>query len=236
MNFRIRSKYLSQCVRATRIHPIVPGMEICKQIFEEQVTFGNEGGPKEGRVTTYYPVYQYKPEERGYMPLQDSRGLLAALDGLGLPSNTEFAMRFLIRHDLLKDSEDAFSPLLDPGIDQQIINDRPKLVQDLAEYWNCGLEVKLQNLADDQSKVRPDVAGLIVNITAKRILCPDRSVSTRLMRSLRLALEDCHELEEVQELANDFFQCGRTYGELSAVFYQLLKDDFLDVCKYRVRM
>ena len=94
----------------------------------------------------------------------------------------------------------------------------------------------MQNLADDQSKVRPDVAGLIVNNTAKRILCPDRSVSTRLMRSLRLALEDCHELEEVQELANDFFQCGRTYGELSAVFYQLLKDDFLDVCKYRVRM
>lgn len=237
MNFRIRSKYLSQCVRATRIHPIVLGMEICKQIFEEQVTFGNEDGPKAGRVTTYYPVCQYKPEERGYMPLQDNDKLLTALDTvMGLSTNTVHAMKFLIRGNYLKNSEDAFSPLLDPGIDQQIINDCPGLVQDLAEYWNCGLEVKLQFLADNQSKVRPDVAGLIVNITAKAILCPVRSVSSRLMRSLRLALEDCHELEEVQEIANDFFQCGRTYEELSAVFHQLLRNDFLDVYKYRVRI
>lgn len=191
--------------------------EAVKSVFDSQVTFGDEAGPKTARQPTYdLPVMRYRPEKKGFKALTDVPALTAKLDSFGFNPAIVTSVKYLL--NFVAGSEDDCTPLQDMGIDIKAV-DRACL-PGLAYFWADRLGVFFQEVANagKAASIYSDVVYILVNLTVKSIFSPHRSVSSPVLTSVKLFFERCFGSGKGDVFEKEHFIWGMTYAELGPIF------------------
>lgn len=203
--------------------------EEVRRVFEEQVTYGDENGPKPVRNMVLLPLDMYDPGVDRYTTPTDAALIATALITAlvsGAPEKVVFVVCSLV--PLLDMSENRRNPLNDPGIPASSVSvqDMIELAKFVLPSVGIWMEHAYANAVSGGVNTNllfsEGITHLVINLAVKSILNPYRSVSVTILSFLRDLFNSVFAEDIVETIKHLCFIPGITYVELGQFLDQLL--------------